>query len=1072
MPNVIKNSFSEAANHTEVLWQRGKPILDFELNEMQRIVRVNFARLLEDAVQKVYGDANGFTPGSSDDGLKATPNGANSVMFAAGSVIFKGERIRHPGGAYALSNNPGPGTATYCIYAKVEEVEIVDPNALVNLGETTRRMKMQVTLLTATGGIGGVPASSPNDTWNGGIKYYPICTVIRRANDSTVLSDDIVDLRKMLPASVVGHITRQEKFQVKAVRSLQFETENDYMQLVALAANVNPTVPTGFVFSSSSGPNGPGFYTQKEMARIFSASASSHGVVQARGIGSTGGVFGTNLGSVRFEDANTAFNASYDFVDLTSSSHGEVRIFDKRPIALDGGVPFSGPRSLIASVNGRWSATVGDGVTSYGDFTGTTALDGAVRYYIDNILGIGGTQICHIRVKPGSYTFSDSLVIPENMTVVLEAAHSGDGRCQFSAPGSTLLAAIVLSDGATLKMKGLEMVTSGSDPGRLAIISSGDLQFEDCQVEGRILISNIELGNEGSPIRVVGLRAKNCTFQAPSSALSDLSNVISVGSSPGLAGTSGRGFLAYTFEDCRFVAESRGSIIHVQGTSTTTSSMGAFTFTRCVFDVASTPSSTSPSGILVASTTDTYAGFTTVDRVTFESCYVARRNDVANVIVFDLRAANTTGTSVGVVFESIVMRDCDWRVAQSPGRIYAAWHFGENSVAYELAVGITPFWSINNFTIENTKFGYVENPTTEFGQNQNGYHRSVDDSSDYAAALGIHARSLTIDNLLFDNVTQFSKTADIMFAGCGQLRVDGLTLPMTDSGLEASGIPKFRVIHYPAPGTADASGRSSFDRVMRNFMFRSSGSTGNCASNAILELVPGGAFLLDNPNIYGRDGDISIRTDATLTLAYGSWDYSGLTIRGGRIHNAYRGYFLKGPGAGDVDHLFDYTIDEVKFSDITEQLVVVTTPDPAGNSAYFCTITNFLITKCSHRYVDRESSLPVQVNFYVGRRFSPSQGAPLNLRMTDNDFGNNCIVHLGADSTPSPVGLLYLIMGNRFDVFMKVISSILDTWGLNTGYSAAAASINANRSHVDGQLMVHNYGLYYSTLPLCPETSS
>ena len=1070
MPNVIKNSFSEAANHVEVIWQRGKPIIDFELNEAQRIVRVNFARLLEDAVQKVYGDATGYTPGSSDDGLKATPNGANSIMFAAGSVIFKGERVRHPGGAFSIAPTyPGVGTTTYCVYAKVEETEIVDPNALAGLGETTRRMKLVVTLMLSTAGLGGVPVSSSLDTWDGGIKYYPICTVLRRTGDTTVVTDDITDLRKMLPSSVVHKIHRQENFEVKAVVSEQFETDRPFMTLVSNATEDLVTAECGFFFSRNAGPNGPtggAFENEAQIAKVYSSSADNIGHIHALSTGGGGGVFGTNLGSARFEDEYTASNAHYNFVDLTSEGEAEVRLFEERPIAFSGPVPYSGSRAIIDTLNGRWSASVGDGVDSRGDFTGSDALDGAVRYFIDNVLPVTGTTVCHVLVKAGTYVFSDTLDIPTGVTVLLDGTQPGAGACKFSAPGAALLAAISVSGQSRLVMRGLDMTTTGEDASRLAIFSNGDLEFDDCKIDGRVLVINVEVPNDTSvPLRFAGIRARRSVFQATQGVANDLSNCLTIASSPVGGGIYGKKRLAFVFEDCRFIASQRGSIVALESTSTTPSSMGRIHFKRCMFAVSTTPTSTSPAGILVASATDTYAGFTRADQVLFEQCSVTEQPSVVEQIVFDLQASNATGIAQGVVVEELIMRDCDWRVPFSPTRVYAPWHFGESVVENELGVGIAPFWSIKSMTVVNTRFGYLENPLSTFGENINGRHRSLVDGSDYAAALSFHVKNLTLDGVAFDNASQFCKTADVIFSGCGQVDVDGLDVVMTDAGDSDVDVPKFRVIHYPAPGTSDVSGRDSFGRRMANFTFRSSGSSGTCATTAILELVPGGQFLLDNAGIYGRDGDVAIRTDARLGLTYTAWDYSGLTIRGGRIHNAYRGYYLIGPGSGDVDHLFDYTIEGVKFSDIYSDIFLVSTPDPAGNAAYFCTVTNFLVTKCSHRYVDRDPTSNISGTFYVGRRASPTDGEPLNLRMTDNDFGNNCIVHLGANATISPIGLYYLIMGNRFDVFMRVIVYLADTQGLHTGYSSVATAMNANRSFVDAQFMVQNYGLYYDTLP-------
>jgi hypothetical protein len=195
--DITKNSFREENLHTSVVFQRGRDIHDFELNELQDILRTQQYRAL-------LAESGGLNPGSNDDGFLAVgANEINEVTIKAGSLFCDGiPIILHEDLDYTF----GPGQVI-TIYLTVGEAEAPDPAQVPQVGETTRRRKLVLELNWIAGTI--LPVNSVEEIWQGGTRHFAIARVDRATGIQTVAPEDVTDLRKRLPAYVINQWMNQ-----------------------------------------------------------------------------------------------------------------------------------------------------------------------------------------------------------------------------------------------------------------------------------------------------------------------------------------------------------------------------------------------------------------------------------------------------------------------------------------------------------------------------------------------------------------------------------------------------------------------------------------------------------------------------------------------------------------------------------------------------------------------------------------------------------------------------------------------------------------------------------------------
>lgn len=110
------------------------------------------------------------------------------------------------------------------------------------------------------------------------------------------------------------------------------------------------------------------------------------------------------------------------------------------------GSPGAPTRSVLKALNARFYVTCGDGVSTFGDFNGETAVQSALTAFA----AFGG--VLHIRVKKGTYalTGASGTSIPAGTTLILE----GDDRDVCIIEGAT-------TDGQTFNVSGGRLIFYG-----------------------------------------------------------------------------------------------------------------------------------------------------------------------------------------------------------------------------------------------------------------------------------------------------------------------------------------------------------------------------------------------------------------------------------------------------------------------------------------------------------------------------------------------------------------------------------------------------------------------------------
>jgi len=213
MADITKESYNEANRFSKILFQRGKDVIDFELNEFQDVQRINIYRALKAGFQL---PTSPQVAGSNDNGWLVTGTGANNeVTIGEGFLFPDGISLINPA-AFAfngLSTNNGGNPRIDVVYVRLEEQEVADPNTVAELGETSRRRQ----LVPSIGVVEGTPAASPvapslpadssTEIWEGGVRYYALAEILRPDGQDNIDAGDVTDLRLLLPPAILDYIT-------------------------------------------------------------------------------------------------------------------------------------------------------------------------------------------------------------------------------------------------------------------------------------------------------------------------------------------------------------------------------------------------------------------------------------------------------------------------------------------------------------------------------------------------------------------------------------------------------------------------------------------------------------------------------------------------------------------------------------------------------------------------------------------------------------------------------------------------------------------------------------------------
>jgi len=191
MADVTQNTFDESKKYDKVTFQRGRNVLDSELNELQDNARVMLYRQM----QALFGSTELSVKSAVSF---AVTGGTNQITVAAGVGSAYGYIISQTGSVNVSGLTTPGGARTDCVWLSISESEIdsvADTTiATAALGETTRRAKLVIGWGVTENSL-TTPAST-GEPWAGGTVYIRVALLSRTA--SATVSDSMIYDRKTL----------------------------------------------------------------------------------------------------------------------------------------------------------------------------------------------------------------------------------------------------------------------------------------------------------------------------------------------------------------------------------------------------------------------------------------------------------------------------------------------------------------------------------------------------------------------------------------------------------------------------------------------------------------------------------------------------------------------------------------------------------------------------------------------------------------------------------------------------------------------------------------------------------
>ncbi len=574
MGDITKNSYDEANLHTAVIAQRGRDVIDFEWNEMQDILRVQLARAMANGTQAVSG-TDDLNPGTNDDGFLIVGGGSsNEVTVKAGYLFCDGIPLPKTVDS-TLTGFVTPGADRIdTVYIALTELEVADPAQIPQLGETTRRRKLSYTVSISVTGDVGVPANTPTEIWEGGIHYFKIARVTRRSGDPLIQAEDVEDLRKRLPPSVIAEITRQQGGHVAALVASTIETPDGTLldESPSLFIDVDPA-------GSFAGSRAFGVTFSRDVLARTPVSVIETTMVTGKTavflLDSLTAVSSSDF--LAFSDVGQVTSPGTKYMPLTDSTIDYFRIGGSGAGSAGetmGGVTPS--TSIARQLAARVGVSVGDGVNSFGDFNGSTAIRDAFKW-----CEAQGTGEIAIFVKPGAYTLASGDIYADGLAVSL----IGTG---FAEPATitTSAADSIHIDGGSIRMENLQIVRGGANQTLFAITNYPNFGFgyqksffRNCIFRGRVFL----VSPDDETV------FEHCLFDMRRDNITSLS-CVRVGVVDQAAGDVETHYRGKTiFRDCRFKNNTRAALEFSRELGMVGHQiLGEFVFERCRFDLSGT----------------------------------------------------------------------------------------------------------------------------------------------------------------------------------------------------------------------------------------------------------------------------------------------------------------------------------------------------------------------------------------------------------------------------------------------------------------------------------------------------
>lgn len=196
MAEIRQDSFDETDRLVKVIFQTGRFVQEYELNEMQDSLRVQGYR------SNLAVGREGVNTGWTVVGDSPT---ANQLHVTAGEIIVAGYQIRITSNIVVTGlTTPGGSPRNDVVYLELTEQEVNDPNPIAGIGVRSKRRQLTLAVRVAEG---TTMPSSTGYPWEGGTYNYQLATVTRPSATATISSGLPVNTFNLLPGRICDEIT-------------------------------------------------------------------------------------------------------------------------------------------------------------------------------------------------------------------------------------------------------------------------------------------------------------------------------------------------------------------------------------------------------------------------------------------------------------------------------------------------------------------------------------------------------------------------------------------------------------------------------------------------------------------------------------------------------------------------------------------------------------------------------------------------------------------------------------------------------------------------------------------------
>jgi len=529
---------------------------------------------------------------------------------------------------------------------------------------------------------------------------------------------------------------------------------------------------------------------------------------------------------IRFSDSNTDSLGTPEPIPLTGSTatNGDEypRVADMDPTVASVNVP-----SIFQCINGRWTVTVGDGSSTFGDFNGATAVADAINAYN---AGAGGYGDLHIRIKPGTYSSPHAATLHASLdTLTLE----GVGENCIVQLSSTW----TISGGKTLKLRNLTVSNSGAAAVAISVITGIHI------VDSTLTDVSVKHAPTGSSFNdAVKVYRSTLTNQyAPAFILA-----------PAGAYTT-RGYL---FKDCKIVMEDEFAAFKYDVPGVFQSTVGRILFDSCrILLFGTSVSGGNPNAIVGVMEAEKSTGAPIIEDVTWKDCIVEANHDgtqTCSILMYH-RGGQATGS---VTINKLTIQGGRWSCPAQDTALIPFYLGGDTET---LSVTYGP----DNVVIRDVDWGFEEGTSGYGTATPYGVASTEVASSDYAFIIA-PSNSVEMRDVRWISNLGYSAAGDLLIYKPKKGYVRGLVLDNFQTYAGGTAPPTYRFKYESL---------ASFITRISDCMINATGSTGQTT-------VSSGLYCFTNPSP-GRNFVVSGCT--ACNADFGGGTESGFVLPTGSV---------------------------------------------------------------------------------------------------------------------------------------------------------------------------------------------